>query len=407
MFNIPKSLSLIFTKEIQKTRSLSFFSTKSSRHYNLFKKNDEDDYTKAKKQRNLKENKEETREEEKGHRSIHLHKSRGQHILTNPRVLDAIVSKADIKPTDTIREIGPGTGDLTLRLLEVAKKVIAVEIDKRMIEILNKRVSEHGFEDKINVISGDALKAEFPQFDIVVANIPYGISSPLIAKLVFGDYSFRSATLLLQKEFVRRLLAKPGDSEFNRLAVNVKLVADAKFVMDVSKRDFVPCPRVDSSVVKITPKDEVPDVNMNEWLAFTRACFSKKNKTLGATFKQKRKVAELLKRSQLTNEREETVMIASDEGDADERVEEIDEEKEQESDVEEYVSDSSLGTEMSVFKDKIVEVLKVGGFEDKRPSKLSNEELLCLLSLFNRSGIRFHDSRHGNVDPGVVLDASF
>ncbi|KAI3977933.1 hypothetical protein MKX01_034933 [Papaver californicum] len=231
-----------------------------------------------------------------------------------------------------------------------------------MIEILNKRVSEHGFEDKIN--------AEFPQFDIVVANIPYGISSPLTAKLVFGHYSFRSATLLLQKEFVRRLLAKPGDSEFNRLAVNVKLVTDAKFVMDVSKRDFVPCPRVDSSVVKITPTDEVPDVNMNEWLAFTRTCFSKKNKTLGATFKQKRK--------------------------------EIDEEKEQKSDVEECKSDSSLGTEMSLFKDKIVEVLKVGGFEDERPSKLSNEEMLSLLSLFNRSGIRFHDSRQENVDPYVV-----
>ncbi|KAI3843166.1 hypothetical protein MKX03_026956 [Papaver bracteatum] len=396
MFNIAKSLSQIFAKEIQESKSLPLFATRSNRHYNLVKKKDEDDYTKAKKQRNLKED----NEEEKGHRSIHLHKSRGQHILTNPRVLDAIVSKADIKPTDTVLEIGPGTGNLTLRLLEVAKKVIAVEIDKRMIEILNKRVSEHGFEDKINVISGDALKAEFPRFDIVVANIPYGISSPLIAKLVFGDYWFRSATLLMQKEFVRRLLAKPGGSEFNRLAVNVKLVADAKFVMDVSKRDFVPCPRVDSSVVKLTPKDEVPDVDMNEWLAFTRACFSKKNKTLGATFKQKRKVAELLRRSQLTNEQKENV--TNGEGDTGERVEEIDEKKDQESDVEEYLSDSSLGTEMSLFKDKIVEVLKVGGFEDKRPSKLSNEELLCLLSLFNRSGIRFHDSKHGNVDPGVV-----
>ncbi|KAI3870465.1 hypothetical protein MKW92_012592 [Papaver armeniacum] len=361
MFNIAKSLSLILTKEIQKSKSLRFFATKSSRHYNLFKKNDEDDYTKAKKQRNLKENKEETREEEKGHRSI----------------------------TCTKVEV-----NTFLQILEYLMLL--------MIEILNKRVSEHGFEDKINVISGDALKAEFPQFDIVVANIPYGISSPLIAKLVFGDYSFRSATLLLQKEFVRRLLAKPGDSEFNRLAVNVKLVADAKFVMDVSKRDFVPCPRVDSSVVKLTPKDEVPDVDMNEWLAFTRACFSKKNKTLGATFKQKRKVAELLTRSHLTKEQKENVIIACDE-----RMEEIDEEKEQESGVEEYISDSSLGTEMSVFKDKIVEVLKAGGFEDKRPSKLSNEELLCLLSLFNRSGIHFHDNRHGNLDPGVVLDECF
>ncbi|MCL7036124.1 hypothetical protein MKW94_026248 [Papaver nudicaule] len=387
-------------KGIRKSISLRFFATRSSRHYNQSKKSDEDDYTKAKRHRNVKE--ESTNEEEKEHRNIYLHKSRGQHILTNPRVLDAIVSKADIKPTDTVLEIGPGTGNLTIRLLGVAKKVIAVEIDKRMVGILNKRVSEHGFEEKINVVSGDALKSEFPRFDLVVANIPYGISSPLIAKLVFGDYAFRSATLLLQKEFVRRLLAKPGDSEFNRLAVNVKLVADAKFVMDVSKRDFVPCPRVDSSVVRITPKDEVPDVNMNEWLSFTRTCFSKKNKTLGATFKQKRKVAELLRISQLMSEQNENVIVANDVGDIGESIEEIDEEKEQDSDVEKYLSDSNLGTEMSLFKDKIVEVLKEGGFEDKRPSKLSNEELLCLLSLFNRSGIRFHDCSRGNVDPDVV-----
>ncbi|KAK8607491.1 hypothetical protein V6N13_053224 [Hibiscus sabdariffa] len=73
------------------------------------------------------------------------------------------------------------------------------------------------------------MKVEFPQFDLVVANIPYGISSPLVAKLVYGGNPFRSATLLLQKEFARRLLAKSGDSEFSRLAVNVKLVTDVEF----------------------------------------------------------------------------------------------------------------------------------------------------------------------------------
>ncbi|KAL2497701.1 Ribosomal RNA adenine dimethylase family protein [Abeliophyllum distichum] len=229
--------------------------------------------------------------EEEG--SIQLLKSRGQHLLTNPRVLESIVRTSRIKPEDTVLEIGPGTGNLTLKLLEVAKKVVAVEIDKRMVEILCKRTAEGGLRDRLNVICSDALKTDFPQFDLVVANIPYGISSRLLAKLVFGTKlnPFRSATLLLQKEFARRLLAKPGDSEFNRLSVNVKLLAEVEFIMDVSKNDFLPRPKVDSSVVKVYPKNVIPDVNLEEWWAFTRTCFNKKNKTLGATFKAKEEVS--------------------------------------------------------------------------------------------------------------------
>lgn len=80
-----------------------------------------------------------------------LYKSWGQHILTNPRVLDAIVRKSNIKPTDTVLEIGPGTGNLTLRLLQAAQRVVAVEVDTRMVEILRKRVAEHGLEDQLTV----------------------------------------------------------------------------------------------------------------------------------------------------------------------------------------------------------------------------------------------------------------
>ncbi|CAN0919187.1 Ribosomal RNA small subunit methyltransferase, mitochondrial [Linum grandiflorum] len=306
---------------------------------------------------------------------LYLMKSKGQHLLTNPRILDTIVRKSDIKPTDTVLEIGPGTGNLTLRLLQVARKVVAVELDKRMVQVLQKRVAESGFQDKLSVICEDALKAEFPPFDLVVANIPYGISSPLIIKLVYGGIPFRSATLLLQKEFARRLLANPGDSEFNRLAVNVKLVADVDFVMDVSKRDFLPPPKVDSAVVMIHPKPELPDVNLEEWCAFTRTCFGKKNKTLGATFKQKKKVAELLKLSSRTSFELDNA-VNGEETDDDEECNES-------------------GEELGVFKEKIVGVLRNGGFESKRPSKLKNEELLELLSLLNQSGVYFHDHANG------------
>ncbi|KAK4383238.1 Ribosomal RNA small subunit methyltransferase, mitochondrial [Sesamum angolense] len=232
------------------------------------------------------------------------------------------------------------------------------------------------------ILSGDALKTKFPEFNLVVANIPYGISSPLLAKLVYGANvnPFRSATLLLQKEFARRLLAKPGDSEFNRLAVNMKLVAEVEFVMDVSKRDFVPCPKVDSSVVKIYPKSEIPDVDLEEWWAFTRTCFSKKNKTLGATLKQKRKLMELMKLSKAEVFSDDHDDGSNGEGD-------------EECDSDEGSSDSSLssGTGIGFFRTKIVRILESGGFLEKRPSKLSNDELLQLLSLLNGAGIYFHD----------------
>lgn len=317
-----------------------------------------------------------------------LHKSKGQHILTNPRVLDSIVRRAHLKPGDTVLEIGPGTGNLTLKLLEASRKVVAVEIDGRMVDVLRKRVADCGFEDRLTVIQKDALKTQFPPFDIVVANIPYQISSPLVIKLVYGKIRFRSATLLLQKEFARRLLANPGDSEYNRLAVNVKLVADVEFAMDVSKRDFLPVPKVDSSVVIIHPKTELPNVNLAEWWAFTRTCFGKKNKTLGATFKQKRKVMEILETSTLAGMRQD-VTINENDGISGVSIEGSDMDEKGKSE-EESLSSSQPEGEMNSFKEKIVGVLRAEGFEDKRPSKLSNDELLHLLAVLNHAGVYFH-----------------
>lgn len=327
-----------------------------------------------------------------------LLKSKGQHLLTNARVLDSIVKTSQIKASDTVLEIGPGTGNLTIRLLEACRNVVAVEIDQRMVETLRKRVAEHGFEDRLTLICKDALKTEFPKFDLVVANIPYGISSPLIAKLVFGTCLFRSATLLLQKEFARRLLANPGDSEFNRLAVNVKLVAEVELAMDVSKRDFLPVPKVDSSVVVIRPKAEIPSVDLNEWCAFTRMCFSKKNKTLGATFRQKKKLAELMKISNLMDmglsEADSMVPHLSD----------VNHEYKNENENENREDDVGVSGDMNspcsclekrivLFKEKVITILRSSRFEDKRPSKLSVEELLHLLSLFNLNKICFHDKK--------------
>ncbi|XP_031260783.1 ribosomal RNA small subunit methyltransferase, mitochondrial [Pistacia vera] len=387
MLHKPIPFRLYLTRFNYQQLILRELRTKSSNRYT--QRNGEDDELKI---RNPIENQEDR---------LYFHKSKGQHILTNQRILDSIVRKSNINPNDTVLEIGPGTGNLTLKLLEVSKKVFAIELDKRMEDILNKRVAERGFKDKLTVIWKDALKAEFTQFDLVVANIPYGISSPLVAKLVYGTNHFRSATLLLQKEFAKRLLANPGDSEFNRLAVNVKLVADVEFVMDVSRRDFVPCPKVDSSVVIIRPKADIPKVNLDEWLAFTRTCFGKKNKTLGAIFKQKKKVIELLRLSKKMGPINENVEM----GDCCGCSEEDDDERESEG--EDFYSSSCSELEASSFKEKIIEVLKSGGFEDKRPSKLSHELLLHLLSSFNQAGIIFHDQTEQKNAGNTAFAASY
>ncbi|CAL9777038.1 unnamed protein product [Musa acuminata subsp. burmannicoides] len=317
-------------------------------------------------------------------RSFRLDKGRGQYLLTNPRVLDTIARVAGLRPSDTVLEIGPGTGNLTARLLQSARRVVAVEIDPRMVDSVLARASRLGVDDRLTVITGDALKTEFPEFDICVANIPYGISSPLIAKLLFSTSrpsSFRSAVLLLQKEFARRLLAVPGDSEFNRLAANVRLVATVELLMDVSKKDFVPCPKVDSTLVRLQPRTDVPEVDLAEWLAFSRTCFSNKNKTLGAIFKQKKRIAELLGRSKSEGR---STKVFMEEEQNDNGAEENDDDNRDDDDLLEQNA-----SEVSSFKEKAVGILKSGGFEGKRPSKLSNEELLHLLQLFNQNGVQF------------------
>uniref|UniRef100_A0A0E0LL44 rRNA adenine N(6)-methyltransferase n=1 Tax=Oryza punctata TaxID=4537 RepID=A0A0E0LL44_ORYPU len=321
-----------------------------------------------------------------------LHKPRGQHLLTNPRVLDAIAHRAALRPGDAVLEVGPGTGNLTVRLLaSPAARVSAVEIDPRMVDAVTARVDALGLAHKLTVITADAVEAEFPEFDVCVANIPYGISSPLIAKLLFGPYRFRAATLLLQKEFARRLVAVPGDSEYNRLAANVRMVADARLLMDVSKRDFVPMPKVDSSLVEIRPRAAAPDVDLAEWLAFTRSCFGQKNKTLGAIFKQKRKVLELFRRSHGAKERRDdnanasrnSSLVALGGGDYDGDMSDGDSN-------DGYDGAASFSEEeVAVFKAKIAGALEFSELAGKRPSKLSNDELLRLLKLLNEQGVRF------------------
>lgn len=229
----------------------------------------------------------------------------GQHILKNPLVIQSMIQKAAILPTDTVLEVGPGTGNMTMKLLEGSSKVIACEIDVRLVAELQKRVREAGYQHKLQIMIGDVIKSELPFFNVCIANIPYQISSPLVFKLLLHRPFFRCAVLMFQREFAQRLVAKPGEKLYCRLSINAQLLARVDILMKVGKNNFRPPPKVESNVVRIQPRNPPPSINYKQWDGLTRIAFTRKNKTLGAAFKQSTVLALLEKNfrihSSLTN----------------------------------------------------------------------------------------------------------
>ncbi|XP_037039760.1 probable dimethyladenosine transferase [Bradysia coprophila] len=217
---------------------------------------------------------------------IVFNKDFGQHILKNPLVITSMIEKSALRPTDVVLEIGPGTGNMTVKILEKAKKVIACEIDARLVAELQKRCQGTPLQSKLQILVGDALKTELPFFDICIANVPYQISSPLVFKLLLHRPFFRCAVLMFQREFAQRLVAKPGDKLYCRLSINTQLLARVDLLMKVGKNNFRPPPKVESSVVRIEPRNPPPPINFSEWDGLTRIAFLRKNKTLAASFKQ-------------------------------------------------------------------------------------------------------------------------
>ncbi|KAH7282712.1 hypothetical protein KP509_35G044700 [Ceratopteris richardii] len=320
---------------------------------------------------------------------IECRKGKGQHLLKNAHIADSIVEKAGVRNTDTVLEIGPGTGNLTLKLLEVAQKVIAVEVDSRMVEELQRRVQLTDYAHKLEVIRADIMRMELPKFDMCVANIPYKISSPLTFKLLGCTSNYRAAVMMLQREFARRLIASAGDPLFCRLSVNTQLLARVSILMEVSKANFSPPPKVDSTVVCITPHSSPPPVDLEEWNNFIRICFSRKNKTLGAIFRQKHILS--LLGGQLSQE-----FSGSDSECGDSMNDEMDDAysmcnssvEDQETEVGITQGDSSQ-EDLLKLKEKAIHVLSNGGYENRRSVKLTQGEFLKLLKSFHEAGIYF------------------
>lgn len=219
-----------------------------------------------------------------GHSIFKMNTDLGQHVLKNPGVAQAIVDKAGLKQSDIVLEVGPGSGNLTVKILEKAKKCIAVELDPRMAAEVTKRVQGTSSAKRLDVVLGDVIKTELPYFDVCISNTPYQISSPLTFKLLALSPSPRVCILMFQREFAMRLFAKPGEKLYSRLSVNAQMWAKIDHIMKVGKNNFKPPPQVESSVVRLVPKNPRPNISYEEWDGLLRVCFVRKNRTLRAGF---------------------------------------------------------------------------------------------------------------------------
>ncbi|AXI07535.1 16S rRNA (adenine(1518)-N(6)/adenine(1519)-N(6))-dimethyltransferase RsmA [Oceanobacillus sp. 143] len=216
-------------------------------------------------------------------------KSLGQNFLVDVNVLENIVKNAGVSKESAAIEIGPGIGALTEQLAIHADKVVAFEIDGRLIPILKDTLS--GYEN-VQLIHQDILKADVAKvveenFDSsqevhIVANLPYYITTPILMKLIRDRLPVTSITVMIQKEVADRMAAKPNTKSYGSLTIAIQYYTNAEVVMNVPKTVFMPQPNVDSSILKLVLRDEPPVQVDNEDFFFriVQASFAQRRKTL-------------------------------------------------------------------------------------------------------------------------------
>jgi 16S rRNA (adenine1518-N6/adenine1519-N6)-dimethyltransferase len=199
-----------------------------------------------------------------------------QHFLVDDRVLDRIPGYAAGVDTAHVLEIGAGTGALTDRLLASADRVTAIERDPDLAAFLRREFEDAIADGRLRVIEGDALEVSLPEFTTSVSNLPYGISSEALFRLLPEG---RPIVAMVQREFADRMVADPGTAEYGRLSVTAGHYAEIEVVEPVPKEAFDPRPAVESAIVRATPRD--PDYEVEEafFLRFVKALFTQRRKT--------------------------------------------------------------------------------------------------------------------------------
>lgn len=223
--------------------------------------------------------------------NIKANKALGQNFLINANVIENIVESSNIKREDLVIEIGPGLGTLTKYLLEKAGRVICVELDKRMIEILKDRFKNF---DNLEILNQDILEVnlnelinkEKEKYNLqnvkVVANLPYYITTPIIMMLLEQELNLDSITVMIQKEVADRLIAIPGKKNTGAITYTIYYYAETEEILEVPNSSFIPAPEVTSKVIKLKLRKEKPIQVKNEELMFKiiKLAFSQRRKTL-------------------------------------------------------------------------------------------------------------------------------
>jgi 16S rRNA (adenine1518-N6/adenine1519-N6)-dimethyltransferase len=239
-------------------------------------------------------------------------KTLGQNFLIDKNVLSKIILSANINPEDTIIEVGPGIGNLTKELSQKANKIIAIEKDQKMTNILKDTLKDY---KNIEIINADIrnYKLQTKNYKLV-ANIPYYLTSPLIRKFLEADNKPKKIILLIQKEVAQRICSEPPDMSL--LSVSVQFYAEPKIISYISKNCFLPAPKVDSAIIKIIPKNIENQISSELFFKIVKAGFSHPRKQLAGnlskTLKINRKKTEewLLQNNINPTQRAETLSIS-------------------------------------------------------------------------------------------------
>jgi len=208
-------------------------------------------------------------------------KGLGQNFLINQGILKKIVEAADITPEDIILEIGPGIGTLTQELARKAKKVIAVEKDKKMVQILKETLVDF---KNVKVIEGDTLKLNPENYKLktknykLIANLPYNITSPVIRKFLEARNPPKEMILMVQKEVAQRICARPPN--MNLLAVSVQFYSEPKILFYVSKNNFWPRPKVDGAIIRLKIESGKWKIDKDLFFKIVKAGFSQPRKQI-------------------------------------------------------------------------------------------------------------------------------
>ncbi len=217
-----------------------------------------------------------------------VRKKFGQNFLVDSGVLEKIVEASGVTKDDCVLEIGPGIGTMTQRLAECAGRVVAVEIDKKLIPILDETLAGY---DNVTVINKDILKVDINALAgeynggkpmKVVANLPYYITTPIIMRILEDDLPIENITVMIQKEVADRMQVGPGTKDYGALSLSVQYYADPEIITYVPPNCFIPRPAVDSAVIRLTKREEPPVKENDPHLMFRiiRASFNERRKTL-------------------------------------------------------------------------------------------------------------------------------